>query len=282
MTETYHSLHTTARSALRFLGERTAALEAKYLMMFVTGKSFEELIRDAQLYTSDDIQERVNTLLARRLGGEPLAYIIGEWDFMGLSLLITPDVLVPRVDTEILVDTALPSAVEGCRVLDLCCGSGCIGLAMATALPSARVVMIDNSEAALKVAKQNTRQHNLLSRVSCVNYDLMDGFSSNLGQFDLILCNPPYIPTEDYLALEASVLREPRSALEAGADGLLFYRQLAKTWKPALKPHGKLLLELGIGQANTVATIFAQADFDIVTIIQDTNNVERVLVVSPQ
>lgn len=279
--ETYHNLYLNARSRLMPFGERAAQLEARYLIMFAAGKTFEELTRDYQMYASDKIQSCVSDMLERRLTGEPLAYIMGSWEFYGLTLTITRDVLIPRVDTEVLADAAVKqakSAGEGCRVLDLCAGSGCVGLAVARNVPDARVTLTDNSEAALKVAKLNARAHNLT--VTLINADVFKTPSS-LGNFDVITCNPPYIAAAEIQTLDASVRDyEPAAALDGGADGLDFYRAVTRNWGGLLRESGRLMFETGIGQMGEVQKICRLTGLETVEVIRDTNDIERVLIVS--
>ena len=146
MPKTYNDLYLHARSVLKAANIEGFTLEARLLASRATGKSTEAFLRDLRLYTSAECEERLEEMLQRRVAGEPIPYIIGDWEFYGLPFRISPDVLIPRMDTEVLVDTAL-KALTGrkmdARVLDLCCGSGCIGISIAHELPAARVIMVD-------------------------------------------------------------------------------------------------------------------------------------------
>ena len=151
MAATYNNLYLDARKRLREAGVEGAQLEARELVCCAAGKSREQFYRDMALYASDPVEEKLAELLERRLAGEPVAYLIGEWEFYGLGLDITPDVLIPRMDTEVLAERAIllaRAAGEGARVLDLCAGSGCVGLAVAANVPGCRGVLADVSEAA--------------------------------------------------------------------------------------------------------------------------------------
>lgn len=144
-------------------------------MAYAVGKTKEEFVRDLRLYTSDENEQKIAALLQRRIAGEPLAYLIGEWEFHGLPIVVTPDVLIPRMDTEVLVDAALHVLVGrkmNARILDLCSGSGCIGCALAHELPAARVVMVDISDEALTVSKENLRR-NHQNRTICLKADAL-------------------------------------------------------------------------------------------------------------
>ena len=281
MATTYNNLYLDTRKRLRAHGVEMAQLEARELVCYGSGKSREAFFRDAQLYVAPEIEEKILALVARHLEGEPVAYLIGEWEFYGLPLDITPDVLIPRLDTEVLAERAIllaRAAGEGARVLDLCAGSGCVGLAVAANVPGCRVVLADVSEAALRLCKQNVRRNELNARVTCVQADALEPPDAALWDFDVIACNPPYIPTGDIAGLDVSVRDyEPRSTLDGGADGLDFYRAIAARWGAALRLGGALLFEVGIGQAGDVGAILAQNQFEQIQTFQDTQGIGRVV-----
>lgn len=281
MATTYNNLYMDIRQTLRRAGIEAATLEARELMCFASGKTRSQLVQDGQLYVPPAIEERAKDLVCRHLAGEPVAYLIGEWEFYGLGLDITPDVLIPRMDTEVLAERAIllaRAAGEGARVLDLCAGSGCVGLAVAANVPGCRVVLADVSEAALRLCKQNVRRNELNARVTCVQADALEPPDAALWDFDVIACNPPYIPTGDIAGLDVSVRDyEPRSALDGGADGLDFYRAIAARWGAALRLGGALLFEVGIGQAGDVGAILAQNQFEQIQTFQDTQGIGRVV-----
>ena len=167
MATTYNNLYLDIRQQLRRAGIEEATLEARELVCFGTNKSREELARDGGLYASPELEHRVRDLVRRHLEGEPVAYLIGEWEFYGLPLDISRDVLIPRPDTEVLAEQAIGyiKTLGECRVLDLCAGSGCIGLAVAAQVPQARVVLGEWSDGALKICRQNVRRNSLTARV---------------------------------------------------------------------------------------------------------------------
>ena len=281
MAATYNNLYLDARKRLREAGVEGAQLEARELVCCAAGKSREQFYRDMALYASDPVEEKLAELLERRLAGEPVAYLIGEWEFYGLGLDITPDVLIPRMDTEVLAERAIllaRAAGEGARVLDLCAGSGCVGLAVAANVPGCRVVLADVSEAALRLCKQNVRRNELNARVTCLSVDALETPSSTLWDFDAIVCNPPYIPTVDIEALDISVRDyEPRMALDGGQDGLDYYRAIAAKWKSALRLGGTLIFEVGVGQAAAVEDILEENGYEEIKILPDTQNILRVV-----
>ena len=281
MATTYNNLYLDTRQRLREAGVEGAQLEARELLCHAAGKSREQFYRDMALYAPDPVEEKLAALVERRLAGEPVAYLIGEWEFYGLTLDVTPDVLIPRMDTEVLAERAIllaRAAGEGARVLDLCAGSGCVGLAVAANVPTCRVVLADVSEAALKICKGNVRRNELNARVTCVQADALQKPDAALWDFDVIACNPPYIPTGDLAGLDVSVRDyEPRSALDGGADGLDFYRSITARWGSALRLGGSLLFEVGINQAMDVAALLEGSGFEDIQSTQDTQGIPRVV-----
>ena len=281
MATTYNNLFLDTRARLKKAGVESAQLEAREIICFAADKSREQFYRDMSLYVSREMEQRVEDLVQRRLAGEPVAYIIGEWEFYGLSLDISRDVLIPRLDTELLAERGILKAREsgeGARVLDLCAGSGCGGLAIASNAPECRVVLGELSEGALRVCKQNVRRNELNARVTCLSVNALENPSSTLWDFDAIVCNPPYIPTVDIEALDVSVRDyEPRMALDGGKDGLDYYRAIAAKWKPALRLGGTLIFEVGVGQAGAVEDILEENGYEDIKILPDTQNILRVV-----
>ncbi len=281
MASTYNSLYLDARKKLRQAGIPNPQLEAREIVCYVTGKTREEFFRDLTLYASDPIEEQILDLTRRRLDGEPVAYIIGEWEFYGLNLDVSREVLIPRMDTEVLAEQAILAARacgEGCRVLDLCAGSGCVGLAVAANVPTCSVVLADLSEGALRVCRQNVRRSGLQNRCVCVSADAKLPPLPALWDFDVIACNPPYIPTADILTLDHSVRDyEPREALDGGEDGLDFYRSVCAKWRGALRLGGRLIFEVGFGQAEAVSTLLADNGFEDIETFLDTQGIQRVV-----
>ena len=280
--KTYSEIYLAAGKTLRGAGVEASNLEARLMAAAATGKTVEEFLKDARLYVGDDrFEEAMDAMVARRLQGEPVAYITGLWEFHGLPLLITPDVLIPRDDTEVLAERAVSfarDAEDGIRMLDLCCGSGCIGLAVASEIPGIRVVMADVSEKALAVARQNALKNRLTRCVTCVTADALQAPPMLLGRFDLIVCNPPYIPTREMETLDASVRDyEPRAALDGGEDGLTFYRAVAEKWRAVLKPGGSVMFECGEDQSAEVGNILRDSGFKEIEFRKATRGIERVV-----
>lgn len=281
MTATYNDLYLDLRKVLRKEGVEAASLEARELICVASGKTREQFFRDLSLYAPDFIQKKLEDFLARRLLGEPVAYLVGEWEFYGLTLTINPHVLIPRPDTEVLVDRAISlmeKAGEGGRILDLCAGSGAIGLAVASQVKTARVVLVELSSEAIQVCKQNIRHNHLNGKATCLYGDAKCPPDATLWDFDVIACNPPYIPTADIPRLDVSVRDfEPHLALDGGTDGLDFYRAVATLWKDSLRLGGTLLFEVGIDQADAVKAIMMEANYQNIQIHLDPAGIPRVV-----
>lgn len=212
------------------------------------------------------LMPRLEELVSRRKSGEPLQYILGKWEFMGLPFYTRPCALIPRQDTETLCEEAL--SIGGKTLLDLCCGTGCIGVSLAK-LGGFEVTFADISPDCLALARENAALNGVPG-----SFVLTDMFGNISGSYDMICVNPPYIPTSELASLQAEVKREPVLALDGGADGLDFYRRIARDYATHLSPGGALLMEVGAGQAADVAEMFLKAE-----IIKDICGIERVVTV---
>ena len=277
MVKTYADLYLDARKALLPLEGMYAGNIARELVCAASGKSQEALIADRALYASQEICDRAEDYVRRHLEGEPTAYILGQWDFLDMTLTVTPDVLIPRDDSMAVTELAIKKALylpQNPRILDLCTGSGCIGLAMARRVKDAKVTLSDVSAAALRVAKKNVADLHLGGRVSCVPVDVTKPAAPFLGKFDLITANPPYITTSEMEKLDRSVRDyEPHLALHGGEDGLDFYRAIARNFTHALRPGGFLALEFGMGQADAVCSILSSWGYQIHELRQDNSGI---------
>ena len=256
MVKKYADLFLDARRALLKQEGQFAANVARELVCAASGKTAEQIIADREIYASEEVCELTESFVQRRLRGEPMPYILGQWDFYGMTLIVTPDVLIPRDDTVVVTELAIKKAMyleQNPRILDLCTGSGCIGLAVARRVKDARVTLGDISPAALRVARRNISQLKLTGRVNCVAMDARKPAQEFLGTYDLIVSNPPYVTTKQMQQLDPSVRDfEPHLALDGGEDGLDFYRAIIKNYSSALAPRGYLCFEFGMGQENAV------------------------------
>ncbi len=258
---------------------QTASYYARNILCHTTGKTQEQLLSDSESYVSEQVCGAAEAYTARLLNGEPLAYILGEWEFYGLKLHVSPHVLIPRDDTCAVASLAIQQALfleKDPRILDLCTGSGCIGLAVASRVKDARLTLGDISREALAVAKKNITRNHLSGRVSAMQVDALSKPSAFLGKFDMIVANPPYITTEEMQVLPRSVKEfEPHLALHGGDDGLIFYRSIASNYRDALKPGGFLCFEFGMGQGNAVCEILEANGYTILERSRDYNDRER-------
>lgn len=280
MVKKLSELYLDARRAFGQIEDKqTASLLARNLLCHVTGKSHQQLISDMEQYGSQAVCDGMNELVSRIRSGEPLAYVLGQWDFYGLTLHVNNHVLIPRDDTCAVTEMAIKKALfldASPRILDLCTGSGCIGIAVAHRVKDARVTLADISKEALAVAKKNISVQKLSARVSCVSADALGKPAAFLGKFDMIISNPPYVTGEEMDALPESVKNfEPHLALYGGEDGLDFYRAISKNYADALKPGGYLCFEFGMDQGDDVCRILQSNGYTILERSSDYNGRER-------
>lgn len=267
------------RTLLETEDPQTASLMARNLLCRHTGKTPEQILSDRELYVSGPVCDAVAADLARLRAGEPLAYVLEEWDFYGMRLHVSPSVLIPRDDTCAVTSLAIKQALfleQTPRILDLCTGSGCIGLAVAHRVKDARVTLADVSQEALQVARKNAGAQKLSARVSCVHADALSEPPAFLGKFDLIVSNPPYVTRREMRELPDSVKRyEPHLALYGGEDGLDFYRAIAQKYAQALRPGGFLCFEYGAEQGDAVCAILEMNGYTILERARDYNDRDR-------
>lgn len=280
MVKKISDLFNDTRKALLAVEEADrATMVARNLLAHVTGKTQAQILADREMYVGDDICAAMDAAVARLLAGEPLAYVLGEWEFYGMTLHVDHNVLIPRDDTVAVTELAIRKALfldQAPRILDLCTGSGCIGLAVASRVRDAKITLADISKEALAVARKNITAQHQTGRVMAVQSDALAKPNAFLGKFDMIISNPPYINTEDMAELDVSVKDyEPHLALYGGNDGLDFYRAIAENYKAALKPGGYLCFEFGDGQGDDVCAILEHNGYTILERTNDYNGVER-------
>lgn len=273
-------------------GISEAALDARYLLLHVTGISPAMFLVRENEETGAETEERFNELIERRASRIPLQHILGTQVFMGLEFAVSPDVLIPRQDTETLVERVLydrQRMENSPSLLDMCTGSGCIALSLAVLGDFRQVVAADISLKALAVAGENARrilprrwkdwedENNGTSRFRLIQSDLYDNIPGDM-EFDMIVSNPPYIPTQVIQELEPEVRdHEPWLALDGAGDGLKFYRRLAGESGAHLKPGGCIYLEIGYDQGPAVRSLFEAAGFTNIEIIKDIPGQDRVV-----
>lgn len=263
-----------------------ARYDAGELLGLVVGKSPTELPFCGDTALSPEQAEHYLTLIRKRTEHYPLQYLLQEWDFYNLSFTVKEGVLIPRPETELLVDIALQFLEkyhkEGApaHVLDLCSGSGCVGITVERNFPNCRVTAVEKSDQASEIIRGNM-ERNHTERFTLRQGDLFDGPEAfGIETADLILANPPYLTAEEMASLQAEVGYEPGLALYGGEDGLLFYRGIADLWAPVLREGGLIAVEIGEQQGESVAAIFA--DFsDNIKVFRDYAGLPRVVVSGP-
>ena len=283
MVKTISELYLDARRVLLTQEDaQSASMMARNLLCHITGMTQEQILAKRDMYVNESVCQQMDAAVQRLMNDEPLPYVLGKWEFYGLELIVTPDVLIPRDDTCAVASLAIQQSLfldSKPRILDLCTGSGCIGLAIASRVKDAKVTLADLSQEALAVAKQNIVLHHLTSRVSCVKANALEEPPAFLGKFDLIVSNPPYITTRDMLDLPHSVAGfEPRMALHGGDDGLKFYRAIAENYAKVLKPGGYLCFEFGDDQGDDVCAILEANGYTILERVKDYNDRERAVI----
>lgn len=253
--------------------------EAELVLTEILGCRRAELYRDRRRRLGPLTGKAVSAVLKRRCRGESLFYILGKTEFMGFEFRVTPDCLVPRPETELLVEavaSCAPSRPACFTVLDIGTGSGCIAVSLAKMIPSARICATDISDAALSVAAENALRLGVSDRVSFLRCDLFP--PEAFGPFDCIVANPPYIPAQEIEGLTCEVRSEPRIALDGGPDGLHFYRRIAETAHRYLKSSGMLAVEIGQGQSEAVLGIVnGSKKYRVKEVIMDYNGIERII-----
>ena len=249
--------------------------DAALLPSHLTGRPPLALRLDEETVLDPSVIDSFKSLAEQRLSRIPLQYLLGEAPFFCRMFRVDSRVLIPRPETELLCEWALELLKDHSspRILDLCCGSGCIGITLKAELPSASVTLSDISPDALDLAAENASL--LGADVALCRSDLLEAFSGT--SFDLIISNPPYIPSADCDTLQEEVLREPRLALDGGKDGLSVYRRIVREAFPRLSPGGFLLMELGIGEDEAVSALLSDYGYESIQIREDLSGIRRMI-----
>ena len=282
MVKKYSQLYLEARRRFMLLEEeQTASLLARSLLSYVSGKTNEQILSDRETYATEEVCRQMEEAVSRVMAGEPLAYVLGKWSFYGLTFYIDKNVLIPRDDTCAVTQLAIKRGLyleQDPRILDLCTGSGCIGIAVAKRVKDAKITLADISPEALAVAQKNVQRHQVTQRVTCVRADALQAPPEDLGIYDMIISNPPYITTQEMRELDRSVKdHEPHLALHGGADGLDFYRAIAKNYTAILKQGGYLCLEYDPSQGDAICWILENHGYKVLERVRDYNDRERAL-----
>lgn len=275
----YQSLFKYGSELLQYTNIENAAFEAMCLLEQASGINKTKIKMldndEANIY----VEQVFMSLINRRQKGEPLQYIIGKWEFMGFEFFVGPGVLIPRPETELLVEQAVKEIHqrEKSIVFDLCAGTGCIGISIAMLCKNAKVYLLEKSPAAMKYLEKNIADYKL-DNIEAISGDIGQSFQVfGMPNPDIIISNPPYIPTAMLSTLQKEVLYEPKQALDGGNDGLDFYNKLIKNWYPSINTGGFMAVECGEEQSGIISNKFSAVSKDISTLI-DLNGVERVVV----
>lgn len=261
------------KQILKDAGCESYGFDASCIFEYCYGFSRAELFLDPDRQLDEG---RFLSLCKKRAGGYPLQYILNSWQFMGLDLYVDARVLIPRADTETLAEYIISRGGRP-RILDMCTGSGCIGIALSHYMDGARVTLADISEDALEVAAKNAKACG--ADVDIVRADLLDGYEKYFerGAFDIIVSNPPYIKSGDRGTLSPEVLCEPHIALFGGDDGLTFYSALIEKWKGAISPDGIMVLESGYDTWQDIGSLFEKAGYTDVEYKKDVGGITRLV-----
>lgn len=276
MTVGSYSIYKSTRDALKAGGIESPALEAACIVRSVYGADKMELLVNKPVDDSEEKREMLSEILNRRIAGEPLQYLVGEWEFYGFPFLVGEGVLIPRSDTEALVEAALERISGNASVCDLCSGSGCVAVALKKLRPEADVAAAELYDDAFEYLKRNIELNK--AEIKALKADVTDAsHCSALGGFDVVTANPPYLTKQDMESLQREVSFEPRTALFGGDDGLEMYRKITKLWSEKIKPGGWLIYEIGAGQHDAVAEILKENGFDSIEFKEDINKIIRVV-----
>ena len=272
---TLSSLYIDTKNKLKEAGIEDYRFEASILLEHYTGIKVLELAVSEKSLDLGAVESMENAI-EKRISGYPLQYIVGKWEFYGYPIEVGEGVLIPRPDTETLVEAVIQIAGESPKIVDLCSGSGCIAIALQKEIPSSTVYAVEMSEDALVFLKKNLVLNNSGVKLVCgdiLDSEIIDNFEKN----DIIVSNPPYLTDEDMNVLQKEVKHEPKMALEGGKDGLYFYREITKLWKSKLKIGGILAYEVGMGQELDVAEILKQNRFSNIEFKKDLSGITRVV-----
>ena len=280
MIRTINDVYLDLRAEFRKKGIAGYEVEARELVTFALELDYDQFTAKRNQFIFEKDEKKIHELKELRYSGMPIQHITGRWEFYGLPLEVTTDTLIPRADTETLAEVGielLRDRSKG-RMLDLCCGTGCVGMAVLKNVSEGITgVFADLSEPALEVTRHNLVKNHLTPRAMTVQVDAMEEASPVLGKFHLITCNPPYIPTAEIMTLDAEVQREPHMALDGGEDGLDFYRAVSLNFSSVLAKGGALAFEVGLGQFEDVMKIMEEAGYRYVQSRCDLAGIERVV-----
>lgn len=277
---TVGELYTNLKSMLRLINIEEYSFEAKLIFEKAFESELPRILMNRDSAVPENILKDIQDMTEKRRNGLPVQYIVGEWEFYGYPFKVGKGVLIPRQDTETLVDYVLEicrrNNIKSPKIIDLCSGTGCIAITLKKEIPDSEVYALELSENALEYLEYNKKLNN--ADIKIIKADVLeDNSRKNLPVFDIIVSNPPYLTKQDMLELQKEVQAEPESALYAGEDGLYFYKKITPLWKKSLKKGGIIVYEIGINQHDSVSDILKSDNFEKVEFIKDTAGIIRVV-----
>lgn len=277
---TVGELYTNLKSMLRLMNIEEYSFEAKLIFEKAFESELPRILMNRDSAVPENILKDIQDMAEKRRNGLPVQYIVGEWEFYGYPFKVGKGVLIPRQDTETLVDYVLEicrrNNIKSPKIIDLCSGTGCIAITLKKEIPDSEVYALELSENALEYLEYNKKLNN--ADIKIIKADVLeDNSRKNLPVFDIIVSNPPYLTKQDMQELQKEVQAEPESALYAGEDGLCFYKKITPLWKKSLKKGGIIVYEIGINQHDSVSDILKSDNFEKVEFIKDTAGIIRVV-----
>lgn len=269
--------YNNTKKALEKVGIEDYVFEAKQIIKHITGFSSSEVLMNYTNQLTEFQSNNLTAIIRQRELRYPLQYIFGEWSFYGRDFYVGPGVLVPRADTETVIEVCLDYLKDKKepQILDLCAGSGCIGITLAKEKPDCRCIMVEKFDEAMRYAEKNITR-NKADNAEIISGDVYKGAGSG-EKYDLIVSNPPYIAENEMNTVSPETKYEPETALNGGADGLDFYKAITDNYKRSLKENGMLVYEVGIGEAKAVKDLLKNAGFSKIATKKDLNEIERVV-----
>lgn len=273
---TIFEAYNSTKKKLEKAGIEDYVFEAKQIIKHITGLNATQILTFYNRNLTEFQENNLIALIHQREVRYPLQYIFGEWDFYGRSYYVGPGVLVPRADTETLIDGAKEylENIENPEILDLCAGSGCIGITLAKEFPKSNVTLIEKYDEAIRYAEKNIERNNA-DNAKLLKGDVFEG-TGNDKKYDLVISNPPYIPENEMKDISPETKFEPETALLAADGGMEFYKAIIKNYTSSLKSGGMIAFEVGIGESEKVADLFKNAGYRV-SIKKDLNNIERLV-----
>lgn len=277
MTKTIFEAYNDCKKKLQSAGIEDYGFESRQIIRHITGFDNNRILSHYNQPLTQYQLRRLKEITAQRIGRFPLQYILGEWDFYGYTFSVGTGVLIPRADTEILVEKALEFIKDKANadVLDLCAGSGCIGISIALQNEKSDVTLVEKYDLAIGYIKKNIKRNNV-QNIKVISGDIFETAGAD-KKYDVIVSNPPYITASEMEKLQPEVNFEPDTALYGGEDGLMFYRAIALNYKDALKDGGILAFEVGHTQSQSVKAIMQECGYEDIEFAKDISGVDRVV-----